>query len=112
MTIVSRRRRASATPSRRVATMTKTITVEDAKNALARWDGMLEVTVQIISGSGVSGYSFDSIEEAVAEYNDSIRKCSKSRFGCYMVTLSKTWPEDPDDEDSCWESEPVFLELV
>lgn len=92
--------------------MTKTITVDEATKALDGWDGMLEVTVQKIGAAGITGYSFDDIEEAVAEYNESIRENSRNLYGGYMVTLAKTWPEDSNNEDTSWKNEVVFLELV
>lgn len=92
--------------------MSKTITVSRAKKALAGWDGMIEVSVQNIGDAGIDGNTYSDIEEAVADFNADILQYENYMFGCHMVTLSKTWPEDPDDEYSSWESEPVIVELV
>lgn len=92
--------------------MSKTITVARAKEALAGWDGMIEVSVQKIGDAGIDGNTYNDIEEAVADFNASIIQYENYKFGGHMVTLSKTWPEDPDDEYSSWESETAILELV
>lgn len=92
--------------------MSKTISVAHAKEALAGWDGMIEVSVQKIGDAGIDGNAYSDIEEAVAEFNANIIQYENYMFGGHMVTLSKAWPEDPDDEYSSWESEPVIVELV
>lgn len=90
----------------------KTLTVSRAKKALAGWDGMIEVSVQKIGDAGIDGNAYSDIEEAVAEFNENITQYENYKFGGHMVTLSKTWLEEPDDEYSSWESEPVIVELV
>lgn len=92
--------------------MTKTITVSHAKEALDGWEGMIEVSVQKVGDCGINGNSYSDIEEAVADFNESVTQYENYKFGVHMVILSKTWPEDSDDEYSSWKSEPVIVSIL
>ena len=90
----------------------KTITVSRAKEALAGWDGMIEVSFHKIGNGAVSSVAYDDIEYAVAYFNKIVTWYESGKFGGHMVILSKTWPEDSHDEYSSWKSEPVIVKIV
>lgn len=89
-----------------------TITLAEATEALDGWDGMVEVSVQQVGDAGIDGNGYDSIEQAVADFNDYVRDYASDPHDCYVITLSKTWPEDPEDEYTSWETEPVITKTV
>ena len=90
----------------------RTITVSSAKEALAGWDGMIEVSIQKVGDGGIDGNAYSDIEDAVADFNESVTQYENYKFGVHMVILSKTWPEDSHDEYSSWKSEPVIVKIV
>lgn len=90
----------------------KTITVSRAKEALAGWDGMIEVSVRKVGDGRIDGNTCGNIEEAVTDFNESVIQYEGCKLGVHMVILSKTWPEDSDDEYSSWKSEPVIVSIL
>lgn len=92
--------------------MANTITITSAKEVLAGWDGMIEVSVQKIGDAGADGNAYTDIEEAVADFNACIHQYESYKFATYMISFSKTWPDDPDDEYSSWRTEFVFGAVV
>lgn len=93
----------------------RTITVSRAKEALAGWDGMIEVSVQKIGDAGINSIGYSDIECAVSYFNENVIWYDSGNFGGRMVILSKTWLEEP--QDGClrwasWKSEPVIVRIV
>ena len=92
--------------------MANTITITSAKEALAGWDGMIEVSVQKIGDAGIDGTTYNDIEEAVADFNACILQYENYKFATYMISFSKTWPDGPEDEYSSWRTKFVFGAVV
>lgn len=89
----------------------RTITVSHAKEALADWDGMVEVSFHKIDDSATVSVAYDDIAYAVAYFNEIVTWYESGNFGGRMVILSKTWMEEPEDgcsRLSSWKSEPVI----
>lgn len=90
----------------------KTITVSRAKEALAGWDGLIEVSVHKIGDSVTDSVAYDDIAYAVSDFNKIVTWYESGKFGGQMVILSKTWMEEPEDGYSSWKSEPVIVRIV
>ena len=93
----------------------RTITVSHAKEALAGWDGMIEVSFHKIGDAEIDSITYDDIEYAVSDFNEIVTWYESGKFGGHMVILSKTWMEEPEDgysRWSSWKSEPVIVRIV
>lgn len=93
----------------------KTITVSHAKETLAGWEGMVEVSFHKIGDSVTDSVAYDDIAYAVADFNEIVTWYESGNFGGHMVILSKTWLEEPEDgclRWSSWKSEPVIVRIV
>lgn len=92
--------------------MENEITVEQAMDALNGWDGAVSVTVQKVGDGCIDGNTYGSVERAVEDFNASVRECSADPYWNHDVSLCMTWPDEPDDEDSSWLTEPVITVTV
>lgn len=92
--------------------MEKEITVEQAVAALKGWVGAVCVTVQKVGDGGIDGNTYGSVEQAVEDFNASVRECAADPYWNHDVSLCMTWPDDPNDEDSSWLTEPVITVTV
>lgn len=92
--------------------MEKEITVEQAVTALNGWDGAVCVTVQKVGDGGIDGNTYGSVEQAVGDFNESVRECAADPYWNHDVSLCMTWPDDPEDGGSSWLTEPVITVTV
>lgn len=92
--------------------MEKEITFEQAVRALNGWDGAVSVTVQKVGDGGIDGNTYGSVEQAVEDFNASVRECAADPYWNHDVSLCMTWPDDPEDECSSWLTEPVITVTV
>lgn len=90
----------------------KVITVEQAAAALNGWEGDVCVTVQRIGDAAIDGNTYGSVEEAVSDFNESVRECARDPYYNHDVSLCLTWSTDPEDEYASWETEPVITVTV
>mgnify|MGYP001777385640 CR=1 FL=1 len=92
--------------------MTKTITVSRAKEALAGWDGMIEVSFHKIGEAEINSIAYSDIESAVSYFNKLVTWYEDNKLGGHIAILSKTWMEEPEDGYSSWKSEPVIVRIA
>lgn len=90
----------------------KTITVSRAKEALAGWDGMVEVSFHKIGEAEINSIAYSDIESAVSYFNKLVTWYENNKLGGHIAILSKTWMEEPEDGYSSWKSEPVIVRIV
>lgn len=93
----------------------RTIMVSSAKEALAGWDGMIEVSSHKIGDDEINSIVYSNIASAVECFNEIVTWYDSGKLGGHMVILSKTWMEEPEDgcsRWSSWKSEPVIVRIV
>lgn len=90
----------------------RTITVSRAKEALAGWDGMVEVSFHKIGEAEINSIAYSDIESAVFYFNKLVTWYEDNKLGGHIAILSKTWMEKPEDGYSSWKSEPVIVRIV
>ena len=88
------------------------MTADDAQGTrfyfgVGAWPGSWEVSERKIGDGSVDGNCYSSLAYAFAAFDQTVAEYKNDSWG-YVVNLSITWPDDPDDPDGSWLTVPVL----